>query len=83
MGARPGAGLLALSSSSPGTTAGSGQWVPAIRQWYEQVANWLVAKGQGPVVAHDEADWLTLDAGSVNVVLDKKTGLLKSVRNAH
>ena len=53
-----------------------------MRQWYEQVANRLAAKGQGLVVAHDEADQLTLDAGSVNVALDKKTGLLKSVRNA-
>ncbi|MBC8082042.1 MAG: glycoside hydrolase family 2 [Hymenobacter sp.] len=47
-----------------------------------QVANRLVAKGTGPVAAREDAGRLTLAAGGVEVTLDKKTGLLKSVRNA-
>lgn len=48
----------------------------------EQVAGRLVDKGTGPVTAREDAGQLTLAAGGVEVVLDKQTGLLKSVRNA-
>jgi hypothetical protein len=48
----------------------------------EQVASRLVDKGTGPVTAREDAGQLTLAAGGVEVVLDKQTGLLKSVRNA-
>ncbi|UOQ69108.1 glycoside hydrolase family 2 protein [Hymenobacter volaticus] len=48
----------------------------------EEVASRLVTKGAGPVAAREDAGQLVLMASGVEVTLDKKTGLLKSVRNA-
>jgi hypothetical protein len=48
----------------------------------EQVASRLVTKGTGPVGTREDAEQLTLTASGVEVTLDKKTGLLKSVRNS-
>ncbi|MGY3091315.1 hypothetical protein ACVWYF_004381 [Hymenobacter sp. UYAg731] len=48
----------------------------------EQVAQRLVTKGTGPIAVREDAEQLTLEASGVEITLDKKTGLLKSVRNA-
>jgi hypothetical protein len=47
-----------------------------------QVVSRFVQQGTGPVAAREDDAQLTLAAAGVEVALDKKTGLLKSVRNA-
>jgi hypothetical protein len=48
----------------------------------EQIASRLMTKGTGAITTREDADQLTMSASGVEVTIDKKTGLLKGVRNA-